>query len=73
MEGIDAVSTTVYLYGVRLMVGDLAIPKLEVVSTGLNFVVLGRDVLNQLHINLDGLNLSFEIASAPYVAPPSPE
>ena len=41
-------------YVVRFTLGDLVIPRVEVILTGLEMVIVGRDVLNQLYLHLDG-------------------
>jgi hypothetical protein len=44
----------VRLYKVALIVADIHIPDLEVVGSDDNDLLLGRDVLNQLRLLLDG-------------------
>ncbi len=45
----------VMLYLVDVRIGDLTLPGVEVIGDELNDeVVLGRDVLNRLHVALDG-------------------
>lgn len=64
-EDIKAEPYTVYTYAVRLKVQGLTIPRLEVVSTGLDFVVLGRDVLNDFYLLLNGPEQTFYMEQTP--------
>ncbi|MDQ3247630.1 MAG: aspartyl protease family protein [Chloroflexota bacterium] len=61
LEEIDGESTTVLMYAVRLTLGELVIPRQKIILTGLDFAVVGRDVLNLLTLHLYGPQLSFEI------------
>ena len=68
IEGLAAITTSVFSYAVQLSVAGLVISRLEVVLTGLDFVVLGRDVLNHLYVLLNGPELTFELATTAFVA-----
>ena len=48
-------------YNIKLTIAHLTIPKLEVVLTGLNFAVIGRDVLNRFDLHFYGPRQMFEI------------
>jgi hypothetical protein len=61
LEGINAGTTRVFLYAVRLVVGDLVVPRHEVIVAGFDFAVIGRDVLNRVNLHLYGPQLAFEI------------
>lgn len=60
-EDLHANASIVFTYKVRLVFADIVIPQLEVVPTGLNLVVVGRDILNRLNLHLYGPQLAFEI------------
>lgn len=60
-EDVHANTTTIFTYKVRLTIADLVIPQIEVISTGLNMGVIGRDVLNRFDLRLYGARLAFEI------------
>lgn len=67
LEDVEAETTTVFTYVIRLTIGDLVIPRLEVVLTGLGFAVVGRDVLNRLYLLLNGPKQTFEVAPSPLI------
>jgi predicted aspartyl protease len=48
-------------YVVNLTLHDFDMAAVEVVLTNESYVILGRDILNQFHITLDGPNLRLEI------------
>jgi len=48
-------------YIVNLTLHDSDVAAVEVVLTDSPYVILGRDVLNQFHITLDGAHLPLEI------------
>ena len=52
----------------QLTIADLVIPRLEVVLTGLDFAVVGRDVLNHLYLLINGPELTFDIGAKALVA-----
>jgi len=66
LENVEADTKMVLTYPVQLTIGELSIPRLEVILTGLDFVVVGRDVLNRLYLLLDGPELDFELGTTPY-------
>jgi hypothetical protein len=61
-EDLHASTSIVFTYKVRLVIVDLVIPQLEVIPTGLNVGVIGRDVLNRFDLHLYGSRLAFEIS-----------
>ncbi len=65
LEDVEAKTTHVLTYAVRLTAADLTISHLEVILTGLDFVVLGRDVLNDFYLLLDGPELMFDLSTSP--------
>jgi predicted aspartyl protease len=48
-------------YVVSLTLHDFDMAAVEVVLTDESYVILGRDILNQFHITLDGLHRQLEI------------
>jgi predicted aspartyl protease len=48
-------------YGVNLTLHDFDLTAVEVVLTDASYVILGSEILNQLHITLDGPQLRLEI------------
>lgn len=66
LENVEATTKMVLTYPVQLTIGELAIPRLEVILTGLDFVVVGRDVLNRLYLRLNGPELNFALDITPY-------
>jgi predicted aspartyl protease len=75
LEDVQAQTLKVLTYAVHLTVADLSIPRLEVILTGLDHVVLGRDVLNRLYVLLNGPEAVFDIRTTPLAstqAPPAP-
>jgi hypothetical protein len=64
VAGIDGTLRPVFSFGVHVHIApDIRIP-VEVIPCGHEFVILGRDVLNQLVLRLDGPALSLEIERA---------
>lgn len=60
-EDLHAETSYVFTYKVRIAFEGLSIPQLEVIPTGLDFAIIGRDVLNRYDIQLNGPALSFAI------------
>lgn len=73
LESVEATTTTVLTYAVHFTIGELSIPRLEVILTGLDFVVVGRDVLNRLYLLLNGPEQTFDLQTTPFLADPSAE
>ena len=65
LEDIKSETTFVYTYGVQLNVAEVIIPRTEVILTGLDFIVLGRDVLNRFYLTLNGPELLFDLNLSP--------
>ena len=61
VEGVDGISNYLKTYQVRLKVATLTLPQLQIIPVSFEFVVLARDVLNQLVVHLDGPGLTFTI------------
>lgn len=60
-EDLNAQVLFLESYNIKLTIGQLTIPKLEAVLTGLPFAVIGRDVLNRFDLHLYGPRQMFEI------------
>ena len=50
----------------RFTLGNLVVPRLEVILTGLDIVIVGRDVLNQLYLRIDGPRQQFMFQTTPF-------
>lgn len=61
IEGIHGARTPIYVYAVHFTFAELVVPRLEVILTPLEFIVMGRDLLNRFDIHLYGPQLLFEI------------
>ncbi|MCZ7572723.1 MAG: retroviral-like aspartic protease family protein [Ardenticatenaceae bacterium] len=72
LEDVEATTRMVLTYAVQLTIGDLSIPRLEVILTGLDFAVIGRDVLNRLYLLLNGPELDFHLETTPFLSPKDP-
>jgi hypothetical protein len=66
LETVEGTASIIYTYAVRFTLGDLVIPRLEVILTGLDIVLVGRDVLNQLYLQLDGPQQQFAFQTTPF-------
>jgi len=66
LETVEGASSIIYTYAVRFTLGDLVIPRLEVILTGLEIVIVGRDILNQLYLRLDGPHQQFMVQMTPF-------
>jgi predicted aspartyl protease len=72
LEDVQAQTRQVLTYAVRVTVDGLVIPRLEVILTGLDYVVLGRDVLNRLYVLLKGPEVAFDLRTTPFTSTPAP-
>lgn len=68
LETVEGTASIIYTYAVRFTLGDLVLPRLEVILTGLDMVIVGRDVLNQLYLRLDGPQRQFMLQTTPFVS-----
>ncbi|MEI2692128.1 MAG: retropepsin-like aspartic protease [Anaerolineae bacterium] len=64
LEDVSGETRTVLTYAVHLTMGELTLSRLEVIQTGLDQVILGRDVLNHLYVLLSGPELTFTLSAA---------
>ena len=73
LESVEGTTTTVLTYAVQLVIGGIAIPRHEVILTGLEFVVVGRDVLNRFYLLLNGPEQTFDLRATSYLEGPTIE
>lgn len=66
LETVEGTSSIIYTYAVRFTLGNLVVPRLEVILTGLDIVIVGRDVLNQLYLRIDGPRQQFMFQTTPF-------
>ncbi len=66
LETVEGTTSVLFTYAVRFTLGELVIPRLEVILTGLEMVIVGRDVLNQLYLRLDGPKEQFAFQTTPF-------
>jgi len=71
LEDVQAQTQKVLTYAVQLTVVDLIIPRLEVILTGLDYAILGRDVLNRLYVLLNGPEARFDLLTTPLTSAPT--
>jgi hypothetical protein len=69
VEDVYGVKTPAYTYKVRLTVAGYTTKAMEVVLTSLNFVVLGRDWLQDYYLLLNGPEQNFLLSSTPIIEP----
>jgi predicted aspartyl protease len=63
VRDLAGIRYAVAVYAVRLQIGDLLLPEMEVIGReGSAEVIIGRDVLNQLLVTLNGLAFVTEIS-----------
>lgn len=56
VQDLAGIRYSVGVFEVRILIGDIAMPSIEVIGrTGISEVIIGRDVLNQLIVTLNGL------------------
>lgn len=53
----------IFTLPIRLQFAERTIPRLEILDAQLDFVVIGRDVLNRFALHLNGPDQSFTIGS----------
>jgi hypothetical protein len=61
VSGVDSVSTPYRTYIVSLEFAETTIERIAVIEWAGNEILLGRDVLNEFEIRLDGKTRQFEI------------
>jgi hypothetical protein len=50
----------------RLIIADQIVPEHKVLVTGLDFVVIGRDLLNQFYFLANGPEKTFTLRTTPF-------
>ncbi|MEZ4733149.1 MAG: hypothetical protein R3E79_39130 [Caldilineaceae bacterium] len=60
-EDVQANLINAEIYAVKFMINKFVIPRQEVVLTGLDFVIIGRDVLKHFNLHLYGREQMFEL------------
>ncbi len=63
-EDVQANTTHTFIYTVKFTIGGLVIPRQEVVLTGLEFVLVGRDLLKHFNLHLYGREQLFTLEVA---------
>ena len=66
LEGIEAVKSPVFTYKVRLILDDKVFSPLEVALVDYDFVDLGRDVLTNYYLLLNGPEETFDLRTSPF-------
>jgi predicted aspartyl protease len=61
VEGYDGHRAVVHAYDVNLQIDQLSVAGLVVITFPEDYALLGRDVLNRLHVVLDGPALTTEV------------
>lgn len=73
IENVDASISFVYTYTVRMEIGPLIVPNMEVILTGLDFAIIGRDLLSRFYLLLNGPEQNFDLRTTSFLADPSTE
>jgi predicted aspartyl protease len=68
LEDVEARTASVFTYAVQLTVAGVTTPRLEVILTGFDFAVLGRDVLNRFYLLLNGPEQIFDVSVSPFIS-----
>ena len=54
LEDVNRQTLSIHLYGTRLTISNRVFDDFEVITTELEHAIIGRDLLNHFHIELDG-------------------
>lgn len=54
LEDVKREMMAIHLYATRLTIADVIFDDFEVITTELEHALIGRDLLNQFHVELDG-------------------
>lgn len=65
IEDVNGQTTIAHTYMVRLRVANKTISEHKVLLTGLDFGIIGRDLLNTFYVLLNGPESTFEMAETP--------
>jgi hypothetical protein len=66
VEDVNGFTEIVSTYVARLIVADRIVPEHKVLVTGLDFVVIGRDLLNQFYFLANGPEQIFSLHTTPF-------
>lgn len=67
VEDVNGYTELIKTYVVRLAIAGHIIPEHRVLVTGLDFVVLGRDLLNKFYLLSNGPEQTFAIQITPFI------
>lgn len=63
VQDLGGIRYNVGVFGVQILIGDIVMPSIEVVGrAGIDEAIIGRDVLNQLIVTMNGLAYVTEIS-----------
>lgn len=63
VRDLAGIRYAVAVYAVQLQIGEFSMPQMEVIGReGITEIIIGRDVLNQLIITLNGLAFVTEVS-----------
>lgn len=65
LEDFSGETHEAFLYGIRLGYADQPVREMQVMVTGLPFVILGRDWFHDYYLLLDGPGQQFQISQIP--------
>ncbi len=65
LEDFSGETREAFLYGVRLGFADQLVKEMQVMVTGLPFVILGRDWFSEYYLLLNGPDQQFQISQIP--------
>ncbi|MFZ1400152.1 MAG: hypothetical protein WAS33_24830, partial [Candidatus Promineifilaceae bacterium] len=65
LEDFSGETREAFLYGVRLGFADQPVKEMQVMVTGLPFVILGRDWFSEYYLLLNGPDQQFQISQVP--------
>lgn len=63
LEDVTLQTMAIHLYGIRLTIMNTVFDDFEVITTELDHALVGRDLLNQFHIELDGRSQRLTVLS----------
>jgi hypothetical protein len=66
VEDVNGFTEVVDTFVARLIIADHIIPEHKVLITGLDFVVLGRDLLNSFYFLANGPEQTFALQETPF-------
>jgi predicted aspartyl protease len=66
VEDVNGFTEIVSTYVARLIIADQIVPEHKVLVTGLDFVVIGRDLLNQFYFLANGPEKTFTLRTTPF-------